>query len=63
MYIKRQNQSSENWQFSGEKQGIINRDRVYDETKINHEFNQFFRMTNMNWCTRIVKLSNAFIDR
>jgi len=48
MYIKRQNQSSENWQFSGEKQGIINRDRVYDETKINHEFNQFFRMTNMN---------------
>lgn len=45
MYMKRQNQSAiigENWQFSCEKQGIINRDCVRDETKINYELNPFF---------------------
>lgn len=34
-----------------------------DETKINHEFNQFFRLTDINRRIRIVKLSSAFIRR
>lgn len=66
MYIKWQNQSGtigENWQFSCEKQGIINHDRVRDETKINHELNRFFQLTDINRRIRIVKLSNAFIRR
>lgn len=67
MYIKRQNQSAaigENWQFSCGKQGIINRDYVHDETKMNYELNPFFfRLADIDRCIRIVELSNAFIHR
>lgn len=64
--MKQQNQSStigENCQFSCEKQEIMNRDCVRDETKINHELNPFFRLTDINRCIRIAELSSAFIRR